>query len=146
MKTTLSRRDVITASLYTLWRLFQASVVIPASFAGAALLMMTVTGDSPVEATIAEIYHWAETSVRPAPAGGVLVSQCTDQAVGQTKGIPSVVCKSPSFKVVPIDKAVAEASGWLRHMYLTAAVVSAAILVAFRPGRRFFGLQTPAGT
>ena len=147
MKATMTKRDVFTASLYTTWRLFQASIVIPASIVGAALLVMTVAGDSPVESTIASIYHWAETSIRPAPAGTVLVSKCANQAAQHTKGIhPPVICQSPSVRAVQVNDAVVEASSWIRQVYLIAVLVSAAFLVLLLPGRKFFGLETPAAT
>ncbi|WP_084085740.1 hypothetical protein [Cupriavidus sp. USMAA2-4] len=142
MKLTLTKRDVLIASIYTLWRLFQASVVIPASFVGAVLLVMAFAGDSPLESTVASIVHWAETSIRPAPAGAVLVFECAESTAEEAKGAsPPVICQSHTVKAVPVDEAVANASRWIRRAYLIAVLISAGGLALLTPSRKFFGLE-----
>ncbi|WP_432263358.1 hypothetical protein [Cupriavidus sp. TMH.W2] len=142
MKTKLTKRDYLTASAYALWRFFQMLVVIPASLVGALLLAMALSGQSPIESTVIGVFHWAETSVRPAPAGTVLVTQCKDQKSDGIK--PPMLCESWSNKTIPFADAAREVRGSLTNLYLVTVLLSAFAMFFVRPGRRFFGLKEVA--
>lgn len=135
----MTEHDYIKASVFLGWRMFQAFVVIPATTI--VLILAAVTGDAPVQKTILATHHWAETSVRPAPAGAVLVAECVTQNTGDIK--PPVLCDATQPKSVPIAEFANSAASQVGALYAVLVLISIAGLMLVRPGRRFFGLSTP---
>lgn len=138
----MSRKYIVIA-LFIAWRTIQSTVVIPASIVAAVLLSLIVAGKAPVQEAVIGLHHWAETAVRPAPAGTILVTECTTPET-TTSIKPPVLCDSTRPKIVPIDDAAKSVAGRLTTLYWMLVVMSVGVLLMVRPGRKFLGLNDPA--
>lgn len=138
----MTKREYIKVAFFIVWRSFQSLVVIPASLAGAVILLLILMGNSPIQETLIAVHQWAETAVRPAPPGTVLVADCKTPATREIK--PPVLCDSTKEMAVPIADAARGASKQLATIYLVLALLSFGGLVMALPGRQFFGIQQPA--
>lgn len=136
------KSEYIKAAFFLGWRSFQSLVVIPSSLAGAVVLLLILMGNSPIQETVIAVHHWAETAVRPAPTGTVLVAVC--KPINTTEIKPPVLCDSTKTVAVPIADAARGASKELRAIYLVLVLLSFGGLVLVRPGRQFFGIQQQA--
>lgn len=138
----MNKRNHIKIAMIAAWRAAQVFVVIPASLACALVIGLAILGKSPVESTVSAIYEWAETSVRPAPAGAVLV--CDNENAGASGIKRPVICDPGTRKVVPAAEAVKAASDNLVLLYWIAVVISFGVLMVVRPGRQFVGIPEQA--
>lgn len=140
----MNKSNHIKIAMVAAWRAAQVFVVIPASLAGALVIGLAILGKSPIESTISAIYEWAETSVRPAPVGAVLVAKCDNENSGASGDRRPISCNPGTAKVVPAAEAAKAASEQLVTLYWIAVVLSFGLLMVVRPGQ-FFDLHNQAG-
>lgn len=119
-------REVVQLGLLATWRLLQITVVIPASIIGVVLLGAVLDGISPIQEAVIGIHHWAETTVRPAPVGTVLVLKCTEES-------PSPFCEKPTMVPIPIAEAAHGASNSVKNIYWVLVLISAGLVMATYP-------------
>ena len=140
----MSNRNYIKAAFVTAWRAVQVFIVIPASLIGTLLVGLAIMGEAPVESTVLAVYEWAETSVRPAPAGAVLVANCGNESASASGIKRPVTCNPAAPKVVPAADAAKAASDQLLTLYWCVVAISFGLLMVVRPGRQFFGVPNQA--
>jgi hypothetical protein len=106
------------------------------SFAGLVMLTLTLLGQSPLKPIVIELYNYAETYVRPAPKGKILVPGCTKKPeIGSIR--PSILCDNPVIVATPIPAVLDSAYHYIKNLYFVLVFVSATGLIPFRPGNRF---------
>ena len=121
-----------------LWRAFQIVVVVPSSIVGGLLLIYALNGHSPVIELVTFVHGWAETSVRPAPAGMVLIEDCTQNSATDKGAIkPPVLCGSSEMKAIPVDEYAQNADLTVRVIYVVLVGMAFVLVVALYPGRQF---------
>jgi hypothetical protein len=142
------RYDYIRVALYLAWRTSQAFVIIPGALIAMVVVGFAMTNESPVTATVSAIYAWAETAVRPAPTGFVMVSDphCAPEPLAPTDKRPlfSKCRDSGETKAVPIAGQAAGNVAFINFMYRTLVGLSLCGLLVFyinRP-RAFVGLPS----
>lgn len=132
-------RKYLIVSKFIIWRIVQALVVIPASMVGGVLIGLTIIGNNPVQEAVYAIHHWAEVSVRPAPVGSILKTECIWHKNASLP--PSLNCDSQQVRVIPVAEAAQGASQILMKLYLVLVAFSVAGLIMFLPGSRLLGLH-----
>ena len=129
--------------MVVLWRVFQIVVVVPSSIVGGLLLIYALNGHSPVIELVTGVHDWAEMSVRPAPAGMVLIVGCNlmheDSATDKGAIRPPVLCKSSEAKPIPVDEYARSVNLTVRVIYGVLLGLAFVVVVAAYPGRRFVG-------
>ncbi|SPS02281.1 hypothetical protein [Cupriavidus taiwanensis] len=128
--------------LIVLRRVMQVFIVIPASIVGAVLIFLALTGQAPVKTAVLAVHTWAEALVRPAPQGAVLVADCGAELEGLSKLRRPAICTNTAMKVVPAAAAADAASREVSALYGILVLMSFGLLLAMRPGRRFFGVPS----
>lgn len=113
------------------WRCFQVLIVIPASTVATVLLVMAASGYQPVTQGMLAVHQWAETAVRPAPAGMYLSSECAEQPSGDNRS--PIHCDQLITKAVPIQEGAIEATRTVTELYFILVVLSYGGLMVFSP-------------
>lgn len=138
---TMDARTYLRAIAFVLWRVTQATVILPAMAVGLFLAVMAGVGQRPVEGMLESIYQYADTHVRPAKPGHVLVSDCLPQA--ETSGLtkPPVSCDVSAPREIAISDAIASTIETLQELYSVLVVFSfVALLMAMPDRRKLLGL------
>jgi hypothetical protein len=141
------RHDYIRVALYLAWRTLQALVIIPGALIAMVVVGFAMANESPVTATVSAIYAWAETAVRPAPAGFVMVSDphCAPEPLVPTdkRNLFSKCRDSGETKAVPIAGQAAGTVAFLNFMYrlLVGLSLFGLLVVYVNRGRAFVGLS-----
>lgn len=121
---------------FVIWLLVLITTVIPASFVGVILMFFTLIGEAPVKSIITEAYNYAETSVRPAALGRVLIKECADKNTEEktlTKPNKPKICGSYIQKEILITEAIDRSLETLKLGYVVLVILLLVILVAFKP-------------
>lgn len=140
----MDTRTYTRAVAFIAWRVTQAMVIFPAAAVGVFLAVMALAGQRPVEGTLESIFHYAETNIRPARQGHVLVVDCV--APAETSGLtkPTVICDATAPREVAVARAIASTMETLQHLYWVLVILSfAALLMAMPDRRKLLGLATP---
>jgi hypothetical protein len=130
-----------------IWRLFQIAVIVPSSGVGIALFLYALNGHSPVMEAVTTLYDWADTSVRPAPAGAVFVEECARPAESQDETAaaktikPVFSCNALVARAVPIDELAQSVRRTACNAYGVLLMFSFVIVFVAYPGKRFVGRE-----
>lgn len=139
----LKNARYVWTPMVILWRVFQIMVVVPSSVVGGLLLIYALNGHSPVMELVTSIHDWAEMSVRPAPAGMILIAGCSqtheDSATDNGVIRPPVLCKSSEAKAIPVDEYARSVSLTVRIIYSVLLGLAFIFVITAYPGRRFVG-------
>lgn len=126
---------ILRAVRFIGWRAFLALVVMPSSVVGTVLLALSLNGQAPVKTALEGFIQYAESSVRPAPLGTVLVTECVNSPTEESIK-PPVICDSTAPKAVPVNQVVAEAQRTVSTIYLVLVAISFGAVAL--GGRQFF--------
>lgn len=139
-------------AVFILWRTFQIAVVVPATLAGSALLIYTLTGHSPVAELVSYIHDRVRTAAILVPPGMMLMEECAQSAaIGDTTAdteLPEpVFCESQVAKFMPVDWVARSAGHLVRGIYVFFLMLAFCGVYIAYPGRRYVGLvERPAQT
>lgn len=140
----MDTRTFARAIVFIMWRVAQAVVIYPAVCIGLFLAAMTLAGERPVEALVEGVFHYADTNIRAATPGHVLVVDCL--APAETSGLtkPPVVCDSSAPREIGITEAVATTMNAMLQMYWSLVLISFFFLLVQIPDwRKLLGLTAP---
>jgi hypothetical protein len=126
----------------TLWRVLLCFVIVPAAMAASIWMLAAAFGATSTQTLVKDLYAYADTSIRAAPAGMVRVQTCDDVLPPSAPPLRNqygdiLGCQHPRMINVPASQVMADQAGDLERLYWTLVGLSTLYVFCFYIARRF---------
>lgn len=129
--TKLTREEYERAAVYSLWRLFQAVIIIPGTIAAMVFMTLAIAEKQPIQHLRLFVYHqYVKLNAGEEPARHQAGDKLDSREGTAMEEFPMVEA---------VDHAIEELKVWWGFI----ALGSLWILYTMKPGKQFFGLAGP---